>query len=160
MIEENFIETKRAITDLNCVTNLSWKPMGENLYNVELHFEREVDFVTEVMTKEKLHSLKLKFKRKASKPKMENRPKCSASFTTSRLYYDRKVNEIIKIKDGFVLVNNRIADLSAIEFITWMQDDFSDNKIVKLHTKNKFIKLYLKDEEKIDEIIKIWKMYR
>lgn len=158
--EENFIETERAITDINCVTNLSWKYMGEHLYNVQIHFDREEDFVTQVMTKEKLHSLKLKFKRKTPKTKLADRPKSSASFTTTRLYFDRKIIENVRVKDGFILTNTRVADLSAIQFITWVQDEFSDNLMVKLHTIGKFIKVYLKSKEEIDEIIELWKMYR
>jgi len=50
--------------------------------------------------------------------------------------------------------------LSAIQFITWVQDEFSDNLMVKLHTIGKFIKVYLKSKEEIDEIIELWKMYR
>ena len=158
--EENFIETKRAITDINAVTNISWKGMGEGLYSVDMHIEREDNFVTEIMSKDKLHTLKVKFKRKNAKTKLVDRLKSSASFTTTRLYFDRKIIENVRIKDGFILTNSRVADLSAIQFITWVQDEFSDNLMVKLHTIGKHIKVYLKSKEEIDEIIELWKMYR
>lgn len=160
MIEENFIETKRAITDINAVTNISWKEVSEGLYTVDIHFEREDNFVTEIMSKDKLHRLKVKFKNKIANPKLADRKKCNTSFSTSRYYYEKKIIEIVKIKDGFILVNNRIADLSAVQLITWMRDDFSDNLMVKLHTIGKFIKVYLKSEEELNEIIELWKMYR
>ena len=154
-IDKNYIETDRAITDINCVTHISWGHIEDGVYEVKIHFIKDHDLVTQDMSKNDLERLKDSFKNRKVEPPIEWRESSNANFQVK----NRRIN--LSLEDG-ILTKDRTwaADLAAIEFLTWRQDEESLDYMVKLHTGNKFVKVWLNDKEEINEMIEIWKRYR
>ena len=131
-IEKNYLETDRAITDINCVTHISWG-----------HIEEK-----------ELEEVKVLYMNRKIPPPIEWRDSSSASFNLNR-------RERISIEDGIVKKERAwVTDLVTTDFITWRQDEESLNYMVKLHTGSKSLRFWVNDKKEINEIIELWKMYR
>lgn len=153
-IEKNYLETDRAITDINCVTHISWAHIEDGVYDVKLHFSEEDKQVIQEMSKKELEEVKVLYMNRKIPPPIEWRDSSSASFNLNK-------RERISIEDGIVKKERAwVTDLVTTDFITWRQDEESLNYMVKLHTGSKSLRFWMNDKKEINEIIELWKMYR
>tara|TARA_R100000734_G_C3311050_1_gene101866 strand:+ start:1136 stop:1666 length:531 start_codon:yes stop_codon:yes gene_type:complete len=151
-LEDEMLETNRAIVKMQNVSFISWKKYNNNKYEVFITVKNQSDQITQMLTDDELLDLKKYYAECAKKNSViSERP-------DSELL---RVNQKISIEDGILIDSHRcVVDLALVEFITIKENYYTGEYIIKLHFQNKEVRLYLGNYDEVESIIGIWTQYR
>jgi len=152
-LEDNMLETNRAITKIEKVTHISWKKYNANKYEVFVYLHGQEDTIYQMVTPDELYELKQYF--------IESSENNLSGFETRPEMELERLNTKSTVENG-ILTNGYkyVVDLAKVDFITIKENDEDGTYFCKLHLQSKDVRIVVKYYEQVKILIEAWKQYR